>query len=145
MASNQNCSVSCGLSADSRTSSSRLFDAEKAALQAHESVFCGFLPGYPTVNYPARTAPPFTLNTSPVMKLACSVHKNSTGAAISSGVPARPRGMVCRISSPTLGSASAPALISVLTQPGATQFTKIPDDASSVESPFTMLISAPLV
>src|SRR6202034_1222687 len=37
--------------------------------------------------YPTRTAPPFTLKISPVMKLAYSVQRNSTGAAISSGVP----------------------------------------------------------
>src|SRR5581483_592859 len=32
--------------------------------------------------YPASTAPPFTLNTSPVMKDAIGVHRNNTGAAI---------------------------------------------------------------
>ena len=52
--------------------------------------------------YPTRTAPPFTLKTSPVMKPACAVHKKRTGAAISSGLPTRPSGIVRRICSPLL-------------------------------------------
>src|SRR5580700_1889162 len=77
---------------------------------------------FPT-SYPTSTAPPFTLKTSPVIKPAYSVHKNSTGAAISSGLPARPSGIVPRIASPVLGSSSAGFDISVSTQPGATLFT----------------------
>ena len=48
--------------------------------------------------YPTSTAPPFTLNTSPVMNPAYGVHRNRMGAAISSGVATRPSGMVAKIS-----------------------------------------------
>src|SRR5258706_2196364 len=74
-------------------------------------------------SYPTSTAPPFTLKTSPVMKLAYSVHRKSTGPAISSGVPTRPNGISRRISSPLLGSSSAGLDKSVSTQPGATELT----------------------
>src|ERR1700687_2138634 len=43
--------------------------------------------------YPHRTEPPFTLMTSPVMKLARSEATKRIGPAISSAVAARPRGM----------------------------------------------------
>src|SRR5258706_13171162 len=74
-------------------------------------------------SYPTSTAPPFTLKISPVMKLAYSVHRKSTGPAISSGVPTRPNGISRRISSPLLGLSSAGLDKSVSTQPGATELT----------------------
>src|SRR5579871_45331 len=80
-------------------------------------------PAKPPLFQPTSTAPPFTLNTSPVMNPAYSVHKNSTGAAISSGRATRPRGIVFRIFAPVPGSVSAAFDISVSTQPGATQLT----------------------
>src|SRR6266550_4788236 len=74
-------------------------------------------------NYPTRTAPPFTLNTSPVMNPACGVHRNRMGAAISSGVATLPSGMVLRIRPRVLASLRASADMSVFTHPGATQLT----------------------
>src|SRR5207245_10065843 len=82
---------------------------------------------------PTSTAPPFTLKISPVMKPACSVQRKRTGAAISSGVAARPRGIVAYTFLLTTGSLSAGAAMSVATQPGATQLTRMPWGASSVE------------
>src|SRR5580658_10185739 len=76
--------------------------------------------------YPTSTAPPFTLKISPVIKPAYSVHKNNTGAAISSGLPARPMGIVRRIRSPTPGSSSADFDISVSTQPGQRSSHRFP-------------------
>src|SRR5437588_12365314 len=76
-------------------------------------------------NYPTRTAPPFTLNTSPVMNPACGVHRNRMGAAISSGVATLPSGMVLRISPRVPASLRASADRSVFTPPGATQLTQI--------------------
>src|SRR5262252_1041659 len=103
--------------------------------------------GSSTVNnrYPTNTAPPFTLKISPVMKPACGVQRNKIGPAISSGVPTRPSGMVAKTLSRVGGSFNAGADMSVATQPGATQLMYMPSRASSVESPFTMLITAPLV
>src|SRR5205807_6016223 len=73
--------------------------------------------------HPTSTAPPFTLKTSPVMKPACSVQRKRMGAAISSGLPTRPKGISRRISSPLRGSSRAGRDMSVSTQPGATEFT----------------------
>src|SRR5580692_8931896 len=73
--------------------------------------------------YPASTAPPFTLSTSPVIKPASGVHRNRIGAAISSGFATRPNGMVAKIVALLLGLFNAGADMSVSTQPGATQLT----------------------
>src|SRR5258708_36746699 len=88
--------------------------------------------------YPANTAPPLTLKTSPVMKLACGVHRNNTGAAISSGVPARPIGMVRRICAPLFGSANAAAVDSGPTHPRPPEFTSNPPEANPRHGHFTL-------
>src|SRR5580704_7414971 len=95
--------------------------------------------------YPHNTAPPFILSTSPVTKVARSEAKNRIGPAISAAVPTRPNGI------PEVAN-FAPALvastgrdISVSTQPGATQFTRMPWRASSVARDLTKLITAPLL
>src|SRR5207248_3046684 len=75
--------------------------------------------------HPHNTAPPFTLMISPVMKLARSEAANRMGPAISSGVPARRSGItVLAIFWPALVSSTGLDM-SVATQPGATQFTRI--------------------
>src|SRR2546425_7928877 len=75
--------------------------------------------------YPHKTEPPFTLMTSPVMKLARSEATKRIGPAISSAVAARPRGMTVEaILWPALDSSTALDM-SVATQPGATEFTRI--------------------
>src|SRR2546426_2607377 len=74
---------------------------------------------------PHRMDPPFTLMISPVRKLARSEARKRMEPAISSAVAARPRGIAALI-------ALAPSLVlmtgldmSVETQPGATQFTRM--------------------
>src|SRR5215471_8522500 len=94
--------------------------------------------------YPHKTAPPFTLMTSPVMKLARSEAAKRIGPAISSGVPARRNGItVVAIFWPALVSSTG-LDISVATQPGATQFTRILCRASSVARPLVKLMMPPL-
>ena len=95
--------------------------------------------------YPTNTAPPFTFSTSPEMKPASGVHKNNTGPAISSALPGRPRGIPEAIFGPNVESASVAADMSVVTQPGATQFTRIPFGANSLDRLFVRLIKAPFV
>src|SRR6266566_4449564 len=73
--------------------------------------------------YPTSTAPPFTLNTSPVMNPEYCEQRKSTGPAISSAVATRPNGIAAKIRLLVAGSFSAAADISVLTQPGATELT----------------------
>src|SRR5258708_23146034 len=94
--------------------------------------------------YPHKIEPPFTLMISPVMKLARSEATKRIGPAISSAVAARPRGI-------TLEAIFWPALVSstgmdmsVATQPGATEFTRILCRASSGERPLVRLMMAPL-
>ena len=72
-------------------------------------------------------------------------HKNSTGPAISRGCPGRPTGIAAATFGPNSGSSSVPADISVETHPGATQLTRIPCGASSLDKLLVRLISAPLV
>src|SRR6202158_6104849 len=94
--------------------------------------------------YPHKTEPPFTLMTSPVMKLARSEATKRIGPAISSAVAARPRGMtVVAIFWPALDSSTALDM-SVATQPGATAFTRILCRASSVARPLVRLMMPPL-
>src|SRR5258706_1088566 len=92
---------------------------------------------------PHSTAPPFTLRTSPVIKVARSEARNRIGPAISSGVAARPSG-ICDCTS------FAPAFVrstgfdmSVSTHPAATQLTSTRYCASSAPSDFTKLIIPP--
>src|ERR1700728_3980876 len=96
-------------------------------------------------SYPAKTAPPFTFKISPLMNPASGVHKKRTGPAISLALATRPIGIPEVIFIPTSGSLKVDADISVATQPGATQFTRIPRGANSLERLFVRLINAPLV
>src|SRR5260370_30930146 len=74
---------------------------------------------------PHKTEPPFTLMISPVMKLASSEATKRIGPAISSAVPARPRGItVDAIFCPAFVSSTVTDM-SVATQPGATEFTRM--------------------
>src|SRR5258708_28631137 len=69
--------------------------------------------------------PAFTLMTSRVMKLARSEATKRMGPAISSAVAARPRGIAVEaIFWPALDSSTALDM-SVATQPGATEFTRM--------------------
>src|SRR5262252_3114144 len=58
-------------------------------------------------NHPTRTAPPFTLKISPVIKPARGVQRNRIGPAISWAVAARPTGIFARIASRVSGSLRA--------------------------------------
>src|SRR5579885_1259347 len=99
-----------------------------------------FVPSHPT-----RTAPPFTLTISPLIKPANGVQRNKIGPAISRGAATRPSGIVLRTFLLVTGSLNAGADISVATHPGATQFTYIPWPASSLERLLVRLMSAPFV
>src|SRR5580658_6910721 len=94
---------------------------------------------------PQSTEPPLTLITSPVIKVARSEAANRIGPAISSAVPTRFNGIGTRADFNPFLVRRTDADISVSTQPGATQFTKILCGPSSVARPFTKLMMAPLV
>src|SRR2546422_1456464 len=82
---------------------------------------------------------------SPVMKLAKSEATKRIGPAISSGVPARPRGISeVAIFWPAFVSSTGLDM-SVATQPGATQLTRILWRASFVGRAFVKLITPPLL
>src|ERR1041385_3447365 len=102
-----------------------------------------FVPVRETSFYPHKTDPPFTLSTSPVMWLAQVLHRKTIGPAISSGVATRPSGMILLIASCVALSASASVVISVSTQPGATQLTLIPKPPNSGASDFVNEICPP--
>src|SRR5277367_4727154 len=94
---------------------------------------------------PHKTDPPFTLMISPVRKLARSEARNRIGPAISSAVAGRPSGIAA-------ATAFTPAFVeitgfdmSVATHPGAIEFTRMLCLASSTASPFTRLITPPLL
>src|SRR5260370_3092524 len=96
---------------------------------------------------PHSTLPPFTLRISPVMCRASSLHRNTTGPAMSAALATRPSG-IARSISPRLAppaSAYAPAAISVSTHPGATQFTLMWRGASSIARDLVKAMTAPLV
>src|SRR6266853_1827538 len=94
--------------------------------------------------YPHKIEPPFTLMISPVMKLARSEATKRMGPAISSAVAARPRGMTVEaIFWPAFVSSTGTDM-SVETQPGATEFTRILCRASSVARPLVRLMMPPL-
>src|SRR5256885_1347810 len=94
-------------------------------------------------SYPHNTEPPFTLMTSPVMKLARPDAANKIGPAISSAVAGRPSGIAAAaIFCPAFVSSTGFDM-SVATHPGATEFTRIPCRASSVAKPFVKLTIAP--
>src|SRR4029077_20331342 len=84
---------------------------------------------------PHKTAPPFTLMISPVMKLARSEATKRMGPAISSAVAARPRVITVEAIFWPAFVSSTGLDMSVSTQPGATQFTRILWRASSVARP----------
>src|SRR5262249_45712844 len=100
--------------------------------------------GDPIPGQPQSTAPPLTFRISPQMNVARSDARNTTAPAISSGSATRPRGIVARICLRRSGSSSAPRDMSVATQPGATQLTRIPDEANSGASDFVSEMIAPL-
>src|SRR5260370_4001365 len=95
--------------------------------------------------YPHSTAPPVTLSTSPVTKVARSDAQNRIGPAISARVPTRPSGIAEVANFAPALVASTGRDMSVPTQPGATQLTRMPWRASSVARDLTKLITAPLV
>src|SRR4051812_17099140 len=95
--------------------------------------------------YPQSTEPPLTLRISPVMYDACRDARYTTADAISSGSPGRPSGIDRMISRFVAVSERAAAVISVRTQPGATQLTVMRCGASSTASDFVSEISAPLL
>src|ERR1700735_5278509 len=79
----------------------------------------------PARAYPQRTEPPFTLITSPVMKVARSDAAKRMGPAISSAVATRFNAMGARADFIPAFLPSTEADMSVSTQPGATQFTRM--------------------
>src|SRR5208282_1186136 len=95
--------------------------------------------------HPHRIAPPFTLITSPVMKVARSEAAKRIGPAISSARAGRFSGIAALANFELFFERSTAADMSVSTHPGATQFTRILCRASSVANPFTKLIIAPLL
>jgi hypothetical protein len=70
-------------------------------------------------------------------------HRKTMGPAMSSGVATRPTGIVLRIASRSALLEKTSFVMSVSTQPGATQFTLMPDGASSLESDFVNAICPP--
>src|SRR6266481_4304122 len=94
--------------------------------------------------YPHRTEPPFTLMISPVMKLARSEATKRMGPAISSAVAARPRGMTEEAIFWPAFVSSTGLDMSVATQPGATEFTRMLCRASSAARPLVRLMTPPL-
>src|ERR1700722_18362405 len=94
---------------------------------------------------PHSTAPPLTFSTSPVMNVDKSDATKSSGPAISSADATRPSGIVSTTSFIPDLVLSVLADMSVSTQPGATQFTNMLCGASSVDRPFTKLMTAPLL
>ena len=93
---------------------------------------------------PTKTAPPLTFKISPVIKLAIGEAKNNIGQAISSAEAARPTGI-----SPIYLGPSADIIVSwlmsVSTQPGATQLTIILYGANSGANDLVNEIRAPFV
>ena len=81
--------------------------------------------------------------TCPVTNDAPSEQRNAAASATSSGVPRRPNG----VSTASSRNVSAPntCTISVLMTPGARQFTRIPDGASSSASERVSAISPAFV
>ena len=86
--------------------------------------------------------PPSTQSTCPVINEASSDERNCTAAATSSGVPARNNGVSSQM--PDMTSASKQRVMSVSTNPGATQFTRMPLGATSLASAFVYPITAAL-
>src|SRR6185503_1459294 len=76
------------------------------------------------LNHPHSTLPPFTLTTSPVTCRARSLQRKRIGPAMSSGGGIRRSGMVAS-TRPRPSPAKAGMHISVSTQPGATQVTRM--------------------
>ena len=79
------------------------------------------------------------------MNVAMDEAKKSMGRAISSGRAKRRSGMTDMTFLYSRLLFNTGVLISVSTQPGATQFTKMQCRASSVESPLTKLSRPPLL
>ena len=81
------------------------------------------------IKLPYTTNPPSAVSTCPVMKEAPPPARNAAAAATSSGVPKRPIGDCS--SSMAIVSVPSASTMSVRITPGATQFTRMPDGASS--------------
>src|SRR4029077_1950878 len=94
--------------------------------------------------YPHKTEPPFTLMISPVMKLARSEATKRMGPAISSAVAARPSGMTEEAIFWPAFVSSTGLDMSVATQPGATEFTRMLFRASSAARLLVKLMTPPL-
>src|SRR5665213_562296 len=99
----------------------------------------------PVRSYPAKTAPPLTLNTSPETNPAQGVQRKTIGPAISSGSAGRPSGIKSNAFLDVSGLESVPADIPVRTQPGATQLHRMPCGASSLDRLLVSESSAPLL
>jgi hypothetical protein len=78
--------------------------------------------------------PPFTAKICPVTHELLGLASHKTASVTSLPVPILPGGMACSISS--LAWAGRPAVISVSMSPGATAFTRILREASSLASVF---------
>src|SRR5712692_2729615 len=77
-------------------------------------------------------APPSTRRTLPVIQAASSEARKTAARPMSTGSPARPRGMVCKTASPWKRISRSP--ISERTRPGAITFTRTPTLATSLAS-----------
>ena len=79
-----------------------------------------------------KQLPPFAVSTDPVQKLASSLARNATAAAISAGSARRPSGIAASIDA--IHSGGMLCITGVLVGPGATALTLIRRGASSRES-----------
>src|SRR5205085_11677376 len=81
--------------------------------------------------------------TAPVEKEQSSVHSQPTSAAISSGVPKRPMGILDNMN--WMCSCVIWSKIAVFTAAGVTQFTRTPVSASSLPSDLVSAMTAALL
>ncbi|MCK9904401.1 zinc ribbon domain-containing protein [Frankia sp. Cpl3] len=96
-------------------------------------------PQLPLISLPAdfhrpswTVSPPSTASTAPVMNDARGERRKDIGSATSTGAPSRPRAVrVAMKSSASAESETSPRSIGVSVGPGQTQFTRMPEDASS--------------
>ena len=72
---------------------------------------------------------PSTGSTTPVMKAAAGVHRNTAARATSSGVPQRASGVRARMGPARAGSSCSAWVSGVAIQPGATALTRMPSGA----------------
>jgi hypothetical protein len=84
-----------------------------------------------------------TVDSAPVEKEQSSVHNHATMAAISSGVPKRPMGILLNMN--CMCSGVSWSKMGVLTAAGVTQFTRTPVSANSLPSDLVNAITAALL